>query len=78
MINVAVSFETLEHLEDHQGMLQELKRVFKKNGLLIISTPNKLYYSDKSNYINKFHVKELYKNEFKNLIANNFINVKLY
>jgi ubiquinone/menaquinone biosynthesis C-methylase UbiE len=76
-IDVVVSFETIEHLEDHQGMLREIKRVLKENGLLIISTPDKLYYSDKKNYNNEFHVKELYKNEFKELINNSFRNLQL-
>ena len=76
-IDVVVSYETIEHHNKHNEMLNEIKRVLKKNGLLIISTPDKLFYSDTRNYKNEFHVKELYKNEFKDLISNNFINVQL-
>jgi len=45
-VDVVVSFETLEHLEDHDGMMKEIKRVLKPGGLLIISTPNKAEYSE--------------------------------
>jgi len=73
-IDVVVSFETLEHHDKHQEMLLEIKRVLKSEGILIISTPDKLYYSDKRNFNNEYHVKELYKNEFQELISNNFIH----
>ncbi len=73
-IDVVVSFETLEHHDKHQEMILEIKRVLKKDGLLIISTPDKLFYSDKRNFKNEFHVQELYKNEFQDLISQNFLN----
>lgn len=71
-IDVVVSFETLEHHDKHDEMMLEVKRVLKPNGLLIISTPDKLYYSDVRNFHNKFHVKELYKDEFIKLMFDNF------
>lgn len=73
-IDVVVSFETLEHHDKHQEMFNEIKRVLKPNGVLIMSTPDKLYYSDKRNFLNEFHVKELYKNEFHELVSKNFRN----
>ena len=71
-IDIVISFETLEHHDKHEEMIVEVKRVLKPNGMLIISTPDKLVYSDKKNYQNKYHVKELYENEFKTLIQNEF------
>ncbi|HMO13667.1 MAG TPA: class I SAM-dependent methyltransferase [Pirellulaceae bacterium] len=38
--DVAVSFETIEHLVDDQAFLRELARILKPDGLLICSTPN--------------------------------------
>ncbi|VAW35592.1 hypothetical protein MNBD_GAMMA01-528 [hydrothermal vent metagenome] len=67
-INVVVSFETLEHLAQQQEMLAEINRVLTSDGLLIISTPDKKYYSDATGFANEFHVKELYKDEFKQLL----------
>lgn len=76
-IDVVVSFETIEHHDKHDEMLEEIKRVLKPNGLLIISTPDKLYYSDNRNYNNEFHIKELYKQEFKDLISIYFNKLQL-
>jgi Methylase involved in ubiquinone/menaquinone biosynthesis len=76
--DIVVSFETIEHLENHQALFSEIKRVLKPDGILIISTPNKLFYSDKNGYVNPFHKKELYLNEFKELLAKHFINYKVY
>jgi len=66
--DVIVSFETLEHLLEQEQMLAEFNRVLKSDGLLIISTPDKKYYSDETGFTNEFHLKELYKAEFKNLL----------
>ncbi|MBS1680680.1 MAG: class I SAM-dependent methyltransferase [Bacteroidetes bacterium] len=71
-IDVVVSFETIEHHDKHDEMLFEIKRVLKDKGLMIMSSPNKLNYTDRSAYKNPFHVQELYENEFKALINKNF------
>ena len=56
---------------------REIKRVLKPDGMLIISTPDKLIYSDKRNFKNEFHVKELYKDEFVALISKYFSKSQL-
>lgn len=66
--DIVFSFETLEHVLDQRKMISELKRVLKPDGILIISTPEKLVYSDQANYSNPYHEKELYEEEFINLI----------
>ena len=71
-IDVVVSFETIEHHDKHEEMFLEIKRVLKSDGILIMSSPDKKYYSDIPGFKNKFHVKELYFDEFKNLVNNNF------
>lgn len=68
-VDVVVSFETIEHHDQHEQMMAEIKRVLKPGGLVIISTPDKLYYTDQRNFQNPFHVKELYKDEFTALFA---------
>ncbi len=77
-IDLVVSFETLEHHDQHTEMLMEIKRVLKSNGVLIISTPDKHEYSDCSGDKNHFHVKELYLNEFSELLSSQFANQKIY
>lgn len=68
-VDVVVSFETIEHHDRHHEMLKEIKRILKDDGILIISSPDKYYYSDLPKFKNQFHVKELYFEEFKNLIS---------
>lgn len=77
MFDVVVSFETIEHHDKHELMLSEIKRVLKPGGLMILSTPDKLYYSDKRNFVNKFHIKELYKADFSELVLAHFKNVQM-
>jgi len=77
-IDVVVSFETLEHHDKHEEMLSEIKRVLKPDGVLIMSSPDKKYYSDLTGQVNPFHVKELYFNEFEKLINKYFGYTKYY
>jgi SAM-dependent methyltransferase len=72
--DVVVSFETLEHLAEHQQLLAEFKRVLKPDGVLLISTPDKHEYSDKTGFDNEYHVRELYRSEFETLIDAHFEN----
>jgi SAM-dependent methyltransferase len=71
-IDLAVSFETLEHIAEQGQFLDELARVIAPDGMLIVSCPNKLEYSDKRGFVNEFHVKELYREELEALLAARF------
>ena len=77
-VDVIVSFETIEHLAEHDLMMSELKRVLRPDGCLIISSPNKLVYTDRANYTNRFHVRELYTPDFLRLTARYFTQVRHY
>ena len=77
-IDVIASFETIEHLSDHDRMLDEFRRVLAPDGMLFISSPNKLVYSDQRNYANSFHARELYYQEFRDLLKRRFANVAIY
>ncbi|NCS36439.1 MAG: glycosyltransferase [Microcystis aeruginosa G11-01] len=77
-IDIVVSFETIEHHDQHEEMMLEIKRVLKQNGTLVISSPNRLTYSDEANYSNPYHVKELYYDEFATLLSRHFSFVKIY
>src|SRR5258708_34892722 len=73
-IDVVVSFETIEHLvaADQLAMLIEFARVLTQDGLLIISSPNKRLYSDARDYVNKYHLQELYREDFGRLLTKRF------
>ena len=72
------SFETIEHHDQHEEMLAEIKRVLVPGGLLIISSPNKLVYTDLPQVTNHYHVKELYFDEFDQLLKRHFAHQKFY
>ncbi|WP_235679857.1 glycosyltransferase [Cupriavidus necator] len=74
-VDVVVSFETIEHLTEQTEMLAEIRRVLRPGGVLIISSPNKRVYSDERSYVNEYHVKELYFEEFDALLRAQFANV---
>ena len=71
-IDLAVSFETIEHIAEQAEFLDELARVLAPGGALVLSCPNKLEYSDKRGFANEFHVKELYREELEALLAGRF------
>jgi len=77
-VDLVVSFETLEHLADHDALMASFARVLKPDGLLVVSTPDKHTYSDLTGYRNPHHVRELYREEFEALIARHFPRHRLY
>ena len=66
--DVIVSFETIEHVKQHEKALSELQRALKPNGLLIISSPNRKLTSPGKSISdspdNVFHVVEYLCGEF--------------
>ena len=73
-VDVAVSFETIEHLDagDQPRMLAEFARVLNDDGLLLLSSPNRPEYSDARGYANPFHRHELDRNELARLVEPHF------
>ena len=76
-VDLVVSFETIEHHDRHLEMMQEIRRVLRPAGVLIISSPDKHEYSDVPDYKNEYHVKELYLSEFRDLLASGFKHVRV-
>ncbi|MFA5793899.1 MAG: glycosyltransferase [Candidatus Brocadiia bacterium] len=74
LFDVIVCYEVLEHIKEQAKLLKEVKRLLKDDGLFIVSTPNKPVYSNKRNYRNSFHKKELDINEFSGLMKKYFKN----
>jgi O-antigen biosynthesis protein len=71
-VDLVVSFETIEHHARHEEMVSEIRRVLRKDGLLLISSPNRQLYSGSGQSWNPHHVKELYFHEFSALLASYF------
>ncbi len=76
--DLVVSFETIEHLQGQEAMLDEIRRVLRPGGQLLISSPDRKHYADETGYDNPYHVKELYREEFEALLANRFAHRKLW
>jgi ubiquinone/menaquinone biosynthesis C-methylase UbiE len=77
-VDLVCSFETIEHHNAHEEMMSEILRVMKPDGTLIISSPDKYFYSDQPKYKNPFHVKELYHEEFQILLNSHFKNTLFF
>lgn len=73
-----VSFETLEHLQAQEQLLEGFAKQLTDDGILLISSPDKHTYSDVTGHQNEFHVRELYRPEFESLLAQHFPYVRMY
>lgn len=76
--DLVVSFETLEHVEAQDGLLDGLSHALSDDGLLVISSPDKATYGDAAGFRNEFHVRELYRDEFEQLLRARFPHVRVY
>jgi len=73
-VDVVVSLETIEHVDDQETFLKEVKRVLKPEGNLFISTPNDKEYPKG----NEFHVREHDRRSFQKLLSQYFNNQVFY
>src|SRR5262249_50988888 len=76
-IDVVVSLETIEHVDDPAAFVGECARVLVPEGMLIVSTPNRPVYSGEGPQ-NPFHHIEFDEEEFLGLLRSKFRSVQLY
>ena len=77
-IDLVASFETLEHVEDQEVFLDEVRRVLAPGGLLVVSTPNALVTRPiEGKPRNPFHTREFTPAELEDLLRPRFSNVEL-
>jgi GT2 family glycosyltransferase/SAM-dependent methyltransferase len=76
-IDVAVSFETVEHMAEQAAFIGELARVLRPGGVLVMSSPDRFVYDRVNDGPNEFHIKELSTREFKDLLAGHFSQIAL-
>ena len=77
-VDLIVSFETIEHIAEHERLLSEFDRVLRPGGAIIISSPDKENYNRSRNEPNPFHVRELTHKEFVRLFKRHFHYVREY
>jgi ubiquinone/menaquinone biosynthesis C-methylase UbiE len=76
-IDVVVSFETIEHVDNPAAFLRECARVLVPEGMFIVSSPNRPVYSSEGKQ-NPFHRVEFDEREFADLLRATFRAVRLY
>jgi SAM-dependent methyltransferase len=76
--DAVVSFETIEHIEAQVKFLDEVRRVLRPEGLFVLSSPNKLEYSDRRGFVNPHHREELYRDGLASLLAPRFPYTKWF
>ena len=72
--SLITAFEVIEHLDDWRSLLKEASRLLKSGGLFLVSTPNKLYYTESrgSEGPNPYHTHEFTYDEFRAALAEFF------
>lgn len=70
LFDVIVSFETIEHMDSYQDAISNYYKLLKDDGILIISSPNRIITSPDINSVydkpgNKYHQHEFLINELK-------------
>lgn len=72
--DLVACFETIEHVYEIPEALDELRRVMKPHGILVISTPNAWVYPKG----NPFHEREISTDEFLIMLASRWPSVQLF
>jgi ubiquinone/menaquinone biosynthesis C-methylase UbiE len=80
--DVVTSFETVEHIPQYNRFLAELRRVLKRGGTIVMSTPNREFTnplgSVESTPPSTHHIHEWRISEFRALLARYFEDVDWY
>ncbi len=77
--DAVVSMQVIEHVKDDIHYVSEAYRILKKNGIFILTTPNKTYrLKPGQKPWNRFHFREYYPEELENLLKKYFSEVKVW
>ncbi|HVE98432.1 MAG TPA: class I SAM-dependent methyltransferase [Mycobacteriales bacterium] len=77
-VEVVVTSQTVEHLQDQAAFVAECARVLRPSGTLVVTTPNRLTFSPGLvSPVNPFHTRELSPDELVDLLSPHFAVVRL-
>jgi ubiquinone/menaquinone biosynthesis C-methylase UbiE len=77
--DLVVAFEVIEHVGDYRAFLDECARVMDRRGILVVSSPNKRYYTESRGQTgpNPYHEHEFEAEEFHGELSRVFPRVQL-
>lgn len=77
--DIVISFQVIEHIENVPLYISEVYRVLRDNGIFILTTPNRIYrLKPGQEPWNKYHIREFYPHEVRNVLETKFRNVKIF
>ncbi|MEA2474731.1 MAG: hypothetical protein QOE06_2646 [Thermoleophilaceae bacterium] len=76
--DIVVALEILEHVADQDALLEQVERVLDPAGLLLLSTPDRLVYTEAEGRENPFHEHELTEPELRELLGGRFPHVAMW
>src|SRR5208283_5143117 len=71
-------FEALEHVDDHGRLIAEVLRLLTPDGILLLSTPDRVVYSIEQGRDNPFHTHEVSREELTSLLSVGFSKVRIW
>jgi ubiquinone/menaquinone biosynthesis C-methylase UbiE len=74
--DLVTSIEVIEHLINPEQYVAEIRRVLKRDGRLVLSTPNKLITSPRPGMMWPYHIHEFYPDELYGLLSRYFSQVE--
>lgn len=81
-VDVFVSLETIEHIDDDRAFLDEVVRVLREDGTFVCSTPDRDVHSPGNTAMDPpwtpYHIKEYTAEEFAKLLGDHFASVNMY
>lgn len=77
--DLVVSFQVIEHLDEPEPWLKEIRRVLRPGGTAIFTTPNRAHrLEDGERPWNRYHVREFAAGELRELLQRSFADVRVY
>lgn len=78
--DVIISCEVIEHVDDQPLFMRNVDKYLAPGGHAFISTPNRALFSlsKETSFLNHTHKKELFFQEFRELVESVFTNVEIY
>jgi GT2 family glycosyltransferase/SAM-dependent methyltransferase/glycosyltransferase involved in cell wall biosynthesis len=71
-------FEALEHVEDHDRLLAQVSRLLRPDGILVLSTPDRVVYTTEQGRDNPYHTHEVTQDELVSLLSGGFSQVRVW